>query len=295
MIEPTAEVQLHLHGPITRIALAILFTATLATAQAKHIPRHKAATESAQSAAAKVTYATGQLTVVANESSLAETLVEIRALTNARVEGMQPKPEDTISGEFGPDTPRAVLSAMLATSHYNFVLLSAPGNPGMVQRIVLSEPTAEPVVAEKAPSQKPVEAKSVAEKPALQSVPATGAADEIGRFLPPEKPSAQVPESAEKPELSPDVARDDNPQAPPSAASAKDISEDDLARTANTSKEALSPDSSDTSHPQPDQDLPTVPATVQICGVTYEASQLANVKVPDRCDTKSKAAPVKSR
>ena len=137
-----------LTGPILRIAVAaVLVTAVAAQTKPPAQRKSEAAAAKAASHPAQVTYAGGQLSVVANNNSLAETLAEIRNLTKAKIEGVQPGAAERISGEFGPDTPRAVVGALLASSRYNFILVSPAGNPAMLQRIVLSEPAPEPVAA----------------------------------------------------------------------------------------------------------------------------------------------------
>ena len=74
-------------GPILRIALAVVLVTTVA-AQTKPSAQRKsdAAAAKAASHPAQVTYTGGQLSVVANNNSLAETLAEIRDLTNAKIE-----------------------------------------------------------------------------------------------------------------------------------------------------------------------------------------------------------------
>ncbi len=177
---------LPLTGPILRIALvAVLVTAVAAQTKPSAQRKSDAAAAKAASHPAQVTYTGGQLSVVANNNSLAETLAEIRNLTKAKVEGVQPGAAERVSGEFGPDTPRAVVGALLATSHYNFILVSPPGNPAVLQRIVLSEPAPEPVAAVQP-----------APQPNMQTVPPPQPAAQIAPPTQPnrlEKPSADVP------------------------------------------------------------------------------------------------------
>jgi hypothetical protein len=268
MMEPdTRRFALPLTGPIFRIVVAAALATGLA-AQTKPSAQKKsqAATRTA-SHAAQVTYSGGQLSVVANNNSLAETLAEIRNVTKAKVEGVQPGVAERISGEFGPDTPRAVVGALLANSHYNFILVSPPGNPGSLQRIVLSEPAPEPIAAAQQVS-----------LPATQPASAPQS-DEVA------KPPAEA-EIPIEPNRMQDAAAKDEPQHRDSAVAEKDPA--DTATEVAPAKEiksdgdtpaAPSTDSKRANH----DDQPTVPATVEICGVKYDGSQLENVKVPDHC------------
>ncbi len=258
-----------LTGSISRIAFVAVL-ATVAVAQSKPSAQRKAdAAAKSPNHAAEVTYTNGQLSVVANNNSLAETLAEIRNVTKAKIEGVQPGATERISGEFGPDTPRAVVGALLANSHYNFILVSPPGNPGSLQRIVLSEPAPESVAAAQrvSPPMQPA--------PEQQTVP------------PPQTDeSAKPPAGAElliEPNGAPNAAAKDEPQH------RDGVAEKESADT-TTAVEPVKETKPDSDAPAPSaepksasNDQPTVPATVEICGVKYEASQLENVKVPDHC------------
>ena len=264
-----------LTGPILRIALAAVLV-TAAAAQTKPSAQRKsdAAAAKATSHPAQVTYTGGQLTVVANNNSLAETLTEIRNLTNAKIEGVQLGAAERISGEFGPDTPRAVVGALLASSRYNFILISPAGNPAVLQRIVLSEPAPEPMAAVQ-PAPQPTMQTVPPPQPAAQSAPPT----QPTRL---EKPSADVPFEVDR---QPSAGAKDEPQRADLAAAEKDAS--DTTTGSEPSKEAK-PDSesaagSSEPHQANNESQPSVPTTVVICGVTYDASQLADLKVPDHC------------
>jgi hypothetical protein len=85
----------------------------------------------------RITYAGGELTVVANNASLSEILTGIDRLIGAHVEGTRPASE-RVFGQFGPGTPRAVLGSLLSGSPYDFILVGAIDDPGGVQRIMLT-------------------------------------------------------------------------------------------------------------------------------------------------------------
>jgi hypothetical protein len=278
---------LPLTGSLLRIALAAVLV-TAAAAQTKPSAQRKsdAAARSATHPA-EVTYTNGQLSVVANNNSLAETLAEIRNLTKAKIEGVQPGAAERISGEFGPDTPRAVVGALLASSHYNFILVSPPGNPAVLQRIVLSEPAPEPVAAVQ-PAAPPTMQTAPPSQPAMQTAPPPEPATQTASPVQPtqpgrlEKPSADVPFEVER--QVENSVKDEPRQAEPGV-TGKEASE---AKTGVEPATEAKPDSdlpADSSEPHQanNESQPTVPATVVICGVTYDASQLADLKVPDHC------------
>jgi hypothetical protein len=266
---------LPLTGPILRIAAVAVLVTAVAAQTKPSAPRKSDAVRSG-TRAAEVTYTGGQLSVVANNNSLAETLAEIRNLTNAKIEGVQPGAAERISGEFGPDTPRAVVGALLASSHYNFILVSPPGNPAVLQRIVLSEPAPEPVAGVQPAPQLPMRTVPPPQ-PAAQTAPPTQPSP--SRL---EKPSADVPFEVDQ---HPNAGARGEPQQPEAGVTKQ--GEPDVTTGSEPSREAK-PDgdtAADSSEPHQASNgsQPTVPATVVICGVTYEASQLADLKVPDHC------------
>jgi hypothetical protein len=273
MMDASRRSVLALTGSIPRIVLVAVL-ATAATAQTKPSAQRKAlASAKPANAAAEVTYTDGQLSVVANNNSLAETLAEIRDLTKAKIEGVLPGAGERISGEFGPDTPRAVVGAVLANSHYNFILVSPPGNPAALQRIVLSEPATEPVVAVQPIAQPVIQA--APPQPSVQMV-APGESPKL------EKPSADIPAPVDRPVENSAKAE---PQKTDSGATEKGSA--DGTTGTEPSKEAAPESETAAGSSEPrranNDNPPSVPATVVICGVTYDASQLADLKVPDHC------------
>jgi hypothetical protein len=267
---------LPLTGSILRIALVAVLVSTVAAQTNPSAQRKSDSATRSAARPAEVTYANGQLSVLANNNSLAETLAEIRNLTKAKIEGVQPGAAERVSGEFGPDTPRAVVGALLASSHYNFILVSPPGNPAVLQRIVLSEPAPEPVAAVQPAPQPPMQMVTTPQASA-QAAPPT----QPGRL---EEPSADVPFAKGE---QPNATAKDEPQQP-EAGVAEQRKPDVTSGTGEVKQDEAKPDTdmaAGTSEPnQPTHESqPTVPATVVICGVTYDASQLADLKVPDHC------------
>lgn len=99
----------------------------------------------------QISYAQGELTVTANNSSLLDILNGVERATGAHVEGALADSE-RVFGRFGPGTPRQVLDALLSGSRYDFILLGSLDDPGDVQRIVLTQRgSAPPTTAQNQP------------------------------------------------------------------------------------------------------------------------------------------------
>ncbi|MHB8303143.1 MAG: hypothetical protein ACYDC6_09965 [Acidobacteriaceae bacterium] len=78
---------------------------------------------------ASVTFAQGQLSVRAQNSSLAEILGQISRRTGLEVEGL--KQDERIYGQFGPDTVARTLTQLMDGSGYNYVLIAGTSDtPG---------------------------------------------------------------------------------------------------------------------------------------------------------------------
>jgi hypothetical protein len=85
----------------------------------------------------RISYANGELTVVADNSSMTDIMSGIERATGARLEGSQPDTE-RVFGQFGPASPRDVLDSLLSGSRYDFILVGAIDDPGGVKTIMLS-------------------------------------------------------------------------------------------------------------------------------------------------------------
>lgn len=86
----------------------------------------------------RISYAGGQLTVTADNSSLPEILNGVMKATGARLDGNRPADSERVFGQFGPGTPRDVLNSLLTGSRYDYILVGALDDPGRVQQVMLS-------------------------------------------------------------------------------------------------------------------------------------------------------------
>jgi hypothetical protein len=84
-----------------------------------------------------ISYANGELTIVANNSSLADIVSGIERATGVRVEGVAPDSE-RVFGQFGPGSSRDVLNSLFDGSRYDFILVGSLENPADVRTIILS-------------------------------------------------------------------------------------------------------------------------------------------------------------
>jgi hypothetical protein len=84
-----------------------------------------------------ISYANGELAIVANNSSLADIVTGIERATGVRVEGTSPDSE-RVFGQFGPGSPRDVLNSLFDGSRYDFILVGSLENPADVRTIILS-------------------------------------------------------------------------------------------------------------------------------------------------------------
>lgn len=86
--------------------------------------------------APRVAFRSGQLTIVARNSSLGAILREVESQTGATVD-MPSSPTERVVGQFGPGPAREVLASLLNGSRFNYVLMGSPQDPTSLDRVVL--------------------------------------------------------------------------------------------------------------------------------------------------------------
>lgn len=84
----------------------------------------------------EVTFQNGKLTIVARNSTMGDVLNAVKQKTGAAVE-MPGSSSERVFGKFGPGAPRDVMAQLLNGSHYDYVLLGSPENPGALKKVVL--------------------------------------------------------------------------------------------------------------------------------------------------------------
>jgi hypothetical protein len=94
----------------------------------------------------EVTFQAGQLTIVARNSTMVDVLTAVKQRTGAAVD-MPAASGERVVGRFGPGTPRDVMAQLLNGSHYDYVLLGSPADPGALRKVVLMARVNGPAIA----------------------------------------------------------------------------------------------------------------------------------------------------
>src|SRR5229473_8660088 len=84
----------------------------------------------------EVSLQAGQLTIVARNSTMVDVLTAVKQKTGAAVD-MPAASSERVVGRFGPGSPRDVMAQLLNGSHYDYVLLGSPADPGALKKVVL--------------------------------------------------------------------------------------------------------------------------------------------------------------
>jgi hypothetical protein len=115
--------------PATRAALvAATYTTKREAVQVANAPRTPL----------EVTFRNGLLSIVANKATLSEVLHAVQQRTGADIAIPAGAEQEHVVAELGPGSAPEVLARLLNGSNFNFLILSAPDNPGHVERVVLS-------------------------------------------------------------------------------------------------------------------------------------------------------------
>lgn len=128
---------------------------------------------------------------------MSDVLNAVKQKTGAAVD-MPAVTSERVVGQFGPGAPRDVLAQLLNGSHYDYVLMGSPADPGALKKIVLTarvngpEPTP--------PTQPQVGANQ--SLPAVPDVDTEQTSDDNSTEVQPDMP--QAPEQAPEEEAQPD-------------------------------------------------------------------------------------------
>jgi len=85
----------------------------------------------------KVTYLDGQLTIFAENSSLADILSAVRSQTGVVIDLPPGSGSDRVASQMGPGPARDVLAALLNGSRFDYIMIGSPSNPAGVEHIIL--------------------------------------------------------------------------------------------------------------------------------------------------------------
>jgi len=87
-------------------------------------------------AAPRVAFQSGELTILADNSTLGDILKAVQSQTGAQVD-FPGSATERVVGHFGPGPARDVLTSLLNGSHFNYLLLGSPTDPNALDRVIL--------------------------------------------------------------------------------------------------------------------------------------------------------------
>ena len=125
--------------------------------------------EQGPSSPPEVNYQGGQLVIVARNSTMGDVLNAVKQKTGASVE-MPASSSERVVGKFGPGAPRDVMAQLLNGSHFDYVLLGSPADPGALKKVLLMARASGPQPSQPQPQPQP-SAPNFQQNPNLQAVP----------------------------------------------------------------------------------------------------------------------------
>jgi hypothetical protein len=135
----------------------------------------------------EVNFQAGQLTIVARNSTMVDVLTAVKQRTGAAVD-MPASSSERVVGRFGPGTPRDVMAQLLNGSHYDYVLLGSPADPGALRKVVLMARVNGPAMAP------PRQGNQAQGSQDLQAVPDIVTDDQDNNSAMPEAPEQEEPQ-----------------------------------------------------------------------------------------------------
>jgi hypothetical protein len=150
-----------------------------------------------------VSYQNGQLTIHSENSTLGSILNAIKTSTGASVDGPGVNSPDRVATQIGPGDPREVLTTLLNSSKYDFILVGPPGSPNSVQKIILTAR----VSGGPGGSAPQVPVAVQTPQPAQSFQPPPQEPDQ-------ELPDAEIPDDANQPEMPPPTEPTQDQQPP---------------------------------------------------------------------------------
>ena len=85
----------------------------------------------------QVSYQTGELTIISQNSTLGDILRAVRNHTGASFD-VPPNATERVVGRFGPGPAREVLATLLNGSHFNYVMLGSAQDPNAMSELILT-------------------------------------------------------------------------------------------------------------------------------------------------------------
>jgi hypothetical protein len=104
--------------------------------------------------APKVTFESGQLTIIAHNCTLADVLHAIKKQMGADLD-VPPGATERVVADLGPGAPRDVITDLLNGTHFNYVIVGSPTDPSAVQSLALTPKSGGAETASAAPGNRP--------------------------------------------------------------------------------------------------------------------------------------------
>jgi hypothetical protein len=124
----------------------------------------------------EVSFQSGQLTIVAPNSTLSDILKAVHKQTGAEIE--IPSANDRVVTRLGPGPALDVMAELLNGSRFNYVLLGSPEDPNQLTKVVLVAKSGPEVVPGAAPQPQQQPAQARVQPPNPAAVPAADASTE---------------------------------------------------------------------------------------------------------------------
>jgi hypothetical protein len=86
----------------------------------------------------KVNFQNGELTINASNSTLSQVLRAVQLRTGASIDIPAGAGSERVVAQLGPGQPQDVLNTLLNGSKFDYVILGVNGNPGEVQKVILT-------------------------------------------------------------------------------------------------------------------------------------------------------------
>jgi hypothetical protein len=86
----------------------------------------------------RITYQGGQLSIDARNATLGQVLHAVQSQTGASIEIPSSANNERVVAQLGPGQPKDVLNSLLNGSKFDYIILGVTGNPGAVQKVILT-------------------------------------------------------------------------------------------------------------------------------------------------------------
>lgn len=103
----------------------------------------------------RVSLVDGALTIVAENSTMADIFTQLRAATGIKIETIGGPSGERVAARIGPAPIRDVILSLVQGSGYDFIILGVEGQPNAVERVILTPKTSGGAVTASAPQRGP--------------------------------------------------------------------------------------------------------------------------------------------